>query len=570
MNKYHISSGILVLCILIVTFCSIHTVTSTHLALNETIFSEIKLSPLEATTFQEHPNANNQIEQSDEQEMVGLIFAYIVFPILFVLHMLLLIRYVKKSMFASSKNVAADSDLDVDPIELPAKEHPTCIYYDIETPKDGQLENREALIDLLSRAKWRVFRLVFTVCLLYPLLSIGLQLIFNGPRTDLRSYVTVFVIVYFIYIIISLVVNGKRRYIAAGRSFGFMLPQIRWIRNLLRALFGPIGFMLTSFFILYMLLGQAVDVVSPESEETILEAIEVGKMEVHPIGWEDELLSKQEYAKLISQADYSFGFGLFVAGAIHIFLLIGLWRKKYDGPNMKLLVLRVFGPTKGSEFTFNRLIRFWRFFGTYMTIDDPNFARHRFRFFQFRTLTIFMALVILGLALWYSGIIILVLVIVSDWHSVLKRGPARDRAHIQSRIQKVLKNPRMVGLMFKDLRTVSYMNTWKMTVAEFVKVADVILMDLRNYDKNREGCKYEVDYIMDSFPIDHIVFLMQGKSDSEAITELLYERWAELKVGSPNESLKNPILQLYISSDEKGDDVQALMDLLLTISQTPK
>jgi hypothetical protein len=181
-----------------------------------------------------------------------------------------------------------------------------------------------------------------------------------------------------------------------------------------------------------------------------------------------------------------------------------------------------------------------------------------------------MALVIFGLALWYSGIVILVLVIVSDWHSVLKRGPARDRTHIQNRIQRVLKNPRMVGLRFKDLRTVSYMNTWKMTVAEFVKVADVILMDLRDYDKNREGCKYEVDYIMDSFPIDRIVFLMQGKSDSGAITELLYERWAELKVGSPNESVKNPKLQLYISSDEKGDDVQALMDLLLTISHTPK
>ena len=46
-----------------------------------------------------------------------------------------------------------------------------------------------------------------------------------------------------------------------------------------------------------------------------------------------------------------------------------------------------------------------------------------------------------------------------------------------------------------------YDNTWKIAVAEFVSVANVVLMDLRGYSTNRKGCDYEVDLLLDQMPI---------------------------------------------------------------------
>ncbi|HSG80768.1 MAG TPA: hypothetical protein VLC48_00855, partial [Gemmatimonadota bacterium] len=54
--------------------------------------------------------------------------------------------------------------------------------------------------------------------------------------------------------------------------------------------------------------------------------------------------------------------------------LVGL-----DIPNMKLLVLRVFGSDKNTSFTFGRLEAFWQYLGPYFTVVDPTYIRYRFR-----------------------------------------------------------------------------------------------------------------------------------------------------------------------------------------------
>ena len=35
-------------------------------------------------------------------------------------------------------------------------------------------------------------------------------------------------------------------------------------------------------------------------------------------------------------------------------------------------------------------------------------------------------------------------------------------------------------------------NTWKPTLDRLVASCDAVLMDLRNFDENREGCRYEI------------------------------------------------------------------------------
>lgn len=56
--------------------------------------------------------------------------------------------------------------------------------------------------------------------------------------------------------------------------------------------------------------------------------------------------------------------------------------------------------------------------------------------------------------------------------------------------------------------TMCHDNTWKLTVTEYARRSNVILMDLRGFSEERMGCKYEVDFLFDHVPISKLVFLV--------------------------------------------------------------
>lgn len=71
------------------------------------------------------------------------------------------------------------------------------------------------------------------------------------------------------------------------------------------------------------------------------------------------------------------------------------------------------------------------------------------------------------------------------------------------------------------------------------------------------------------------MFLRDPITDQNSVHKLLKERFAELREGSPNrpkESPKGaaqpPVMHVYVTSDEKGDDVQSLLDLLLAAARS--
>ena len=60
------------------------------------------------------------------------------------------------------------------------------------------------------------------------------------------------------------------------------------------------------------------------------------------------------------------------------------------------------------------------------------------------------------------------------------------------------------------------------------------------------------------------MFLRAADGDTHAIHRRLRSRWQELREGSPNATLATPVIRICVSGDQKGKDVQGLVDLLLS------
>jgi hypothetical protein len=263
--------------------------------------------------------------------------------------------------------------------------------------------------------------------------------------------------------------------------------------------------------------------------------------------------------------------------------LVGL-----DVPNMKLLVLRVFGSDKNTSFTFGRLEAFWQYLGPYFTVVDPTYIRYRFRWTSPTTLklvglgSLFFGGVLIGfisgeneatgLSGWVTANpipgtlalagIALPLVVATIFVSLV-RTFARNREAVQKKITKTIKKERTKDLTTPDLAMFCYDDTWKVAVDEFTRVADAVLMDLRGYSAARKGCEYEVGFLIDKLPIDRVVFLADTESDRDSIRDLLGRKWSAMHDASPNRRVTEPRATIYTASKHDNHDIQAIVTLLL-------
>lgn len=261
--------------------------------------------------------------------------------------------------------------------------------------------------------------------------------------------------------------------------------------------------------------------------------------------------------------------GILLAMLLHVGLIVASWFIHDHLPGPKLLVLRVFGPAKAAGLIFDKLASSWSRYGSYLTIDDPGFARHRYRVLQFGTLatafvTLFFAASSGLLALGVVG-----LIAARDWYGLTQRGPARDVAEASRRIERVLTHPWRIDGRHTDLRMVAYMDLWKVVVQRFVAVADVVLFDLRGYRDSNQGSAWEVGCLLDTFPLDRVVFLI-ADTDGDAVEAMLQRAARTLWTSSPNAAGRPQALRIVrIHEADPGAGACALLDHLLYAARRP-
>ncbi len=281
-----------------------------------------------------------------------------------------------------------------------------------------------------------------------------------------------------------------------------------------------------------------------------------------------------------------YGIGLIAVVILHGILLVRFHVRTRNKRNHKLLILRVFGINESAKFTFDKLQRYWKHFGSLFTVVDPTFMRNRYQDSNYN-LIIQVPLIIVGLfLLWfplqdqgidlasYGGTFMYSALAVSLLLGILylryrlrkiDQSFLRSREDLNHRLAQLDKWPRKLDQSFKQLPLMCYANTWFIAVTEFILQSKVILMDLRGLSEEKTGCETEIRYLLDTVPLEQLLFLAND-SDIGLVEGVIQKNWGELNERSPNLALKEPRVRVFISSKEYLEDVQGLMDMLLGIS----
>ena len=105
---------------------------------------------------------------------------------------------------------------------------------------------------------------------------------------------------------------------------------------------------------------------------------------------------------------------------------------------------------------------------------------------------------------------------------------------------------------------------WKAAVTHLMGTASLVAMDLRGFGPHRRGCVYELETLLDSVPLDRLVFLIDWSTDRKGLEAVLFAHWQRLAADSPNLVSVHPMLRLL---DVGGGDASAVRQLLAIAEQ---
>jgi hypothetical protein len=271
---------------------------------------------------------------------------------------------------------------------------------------------------------------------------------------------------------------------------------------------------------------------------------------------------------------------------------------KTDG-NKRMLILRVFGSDKNAAYTFGKLMKKWRFVGSLSTIVDPSYIRYQFSVFNPAN-----SRRSIGIALWY-GLAAALLLAVGHYLQPLFPGlfpakwmaltPDQQQAYLRivayvalsplaviaillyvrhrfvasssglkAQIDKIMQSERSPGIggIFRGLSMFCFDDVWKPAVGSMLKSADVVLMDLRGFRRERKGCAYEIGEVMNRFPVGKVLLLVDDKCDKGELYKLVRESWRTIRPDSPNQALEEPLIKVYEACKRRKHDVPRILAML--------
>lgn len=75
---------------------------------------------------------------------------------------------------------------------------------------------------------------------------------------------------------------------------------------------------------------------------------------------------------------------------------------------------------------------------------------------------------------------------------------------------------------------------WKVAVDMLLERVDLVVLDLSGFTPNNAGTRYELQRVVDRFPVERVVFLADQRSNLKFLTNELEQSWAQMAAGSPN------------------------------------
>lgn len=111
-------------------------------------------------------------------------------------------------------------------------------------------------------------------------------------------------------------------------------------------------------------------------------------------------------------------------------------------------------------------------------------------------------------------------------------------------------------------------DTWRPTMLRLAQAADVVLMDLRGFSPQNQGCRYELQQLLDFVPLARVLVLVDADAPRDFIEGTLQTLWRASRPDSPNRTAMPPRLQLL---EDRGETtVMRLVDALIGALDGPR
>jgi hypothetical protein len=75
---------------------------------------------------------------------------------------------------------------------------------------------------------------------------------------------------------------------------------------------------------------------------------------------------------------------------------------------------------------------------------------------------------------------------------------------------------------------------WKAAIDELLRRVDLVVLDLSGFGPKNCGTEYELQRVIDRFPVERIVFLADPRSDKKFLCDQIRASWLRMAAGSPN------------------------------------
>ena len=117
---------------------------------------------------------------------------------------------------------------------------------------------------------------------------------------------------------------------------------------------------------------------------------------------------------------------------------------------------------------------------------------------------------------------------------------------------------------------------WREAVDELLQQVDAVCMDLSGFTRKNEGAAYELQRVVDRFPIERVLFLMDNRGSEKFLRAAIQRAWLQLAQGSPNagtglrrtQRAKTDRYHTIIQTNDRGAETGRQTRLVAVRSQT--
>ncbi len=201
--------------------------------------------------------------------------------------------------------------------------------------------------------------------------------------------------------------------------------------------------------------------------------------------------------------------------------------------NIRLLLLRVFKLGKRSKHVFDSITKHWRYAGSVQLIAGPDLA----------TTTIDPPEFLEFLSRRFTHLFI------------------ADSTILDQRLSNMDMRPDFDG-RFRINDFFCYENTWEMVLYRLVQESDVILMDLRSFSPERQGCIRELSELVHRVLIERVVLLVDETTDLPFLEQTIQQCWPTMPANSPNAIGTAKVLRLFRLDSRQAIPVSQLISEL--------